>query len=674
MDRQEARRRIEKLRATIDRHNHLYHVLDSPEISDESFDSLKNELSELERLFPDLVLPDSPTQRIGGAALDKFRKVEHDLPMLSVEHVFREKELMQWYDYVSRLGRVDRPALFAEHKIDGLAVSLIYQRGVLVRGVTRGNGYVGEDVTLNVKTIPSVPLKLVLREELASEWRKPLGEMLEKGRMEVRGEIYFNKKDFEDFNRRRIEAGEEPYANPRNLAAGSIRQLDPRVAGQRPLRFLAYDLIAEAGQSKHSEEHLILKALGFRVDPGHLCASPDEAIRMWRKAAELREKLPYQIDGLVLIVDDNQLFERLGVVGRSPRGVRALKFAASQATTKVEDIFLQVGRTGVVTPVARLKPVELNGVTVSRATLHNLEEIERLGVKKGDTVIVERSGDVIPKIIRVLVDLRDGSEKDFAFKDRCPACSHRLFRAADEVAWRCLNATCPARRQRFLEHFVCRSAFDIAGLGPQLIGKLVEAGLVEQASDLFRLSAEKISELPGLGEKSSDNLLKAIQDKRRIRFDRFLIALSIPRVGAEKARYLASRFRDFKEFSKADQAELQLLPDFGPETASAIKAWLDDPANIEMVDDLERAGVRTVPLSSSGSKLSGKRFVLTGSLSRPRAAIKEEIESAGGRVTESLSRQTDYLVAGRDPGSKLDRAENLGVKIISEKDLMKMIS
>ncbi len=675
MDERTAQDRIIKLREAINHHNYLYHVLDRPQISDAVFDALKRELKQLESKYPHLISPDSPTQRVGGQPLDKFEKIKHRQPMLSIDDIFESEDLRRWADYLRKISGQEIKSFFCEQKIDGLAARLIYRQGSLFQGATRGDGYTGEDVTANLRTIKSIPLSLSLKEGLSEAWQEKLDQLIQEGEIEVRGEVYLDKDGFEDFNRRRLEKGEEPYANPRNLAAGSIRQLDPRVASRRPLKFMAYGLIADIDLKRHSQEHQILRNLGFKADPGRVVQTIDEVIDFWRELERSREKLSYQIDGLVVTVDDKAVFEKLGITGKSPRGVRALKFPPSQATTRVEDIELQVGRTGAVTPVARLTPVKLSGVTITRTTLHNFEEIERLGVKIGDTVIIERSGDVIPKIVKVLPELRDGSERDFVFEKRCPSCQHQLIRPQDEVVWRCINATCPARRLRLLAHLVSRSAFDIEGLGPRLLEKLIQAGLVQTADDIFRLKAESLAGLEGLGEKSADNLIKSIQSARQISFDRFLIALSLPRVGIEKARQLARVFKSFDALLKAEPDDFERLPDFGKETASALKAWLSDEANISLVHKLIKAGVKIIPYrSEKEGRLKGLKFALTGTLSRPRNEVKDLIESLGGRVAPSLSKQVDFLLAGERPGSKLTQAQKLGVKVLSEEDFKKMVS
>lgn len=674
-DKKEAVSRIARLREVINHHNYLYHVLDNPEISDAVFDSLKKELKELEQKYPDLVTLDSPTQRVGGRPLDKFVKVAHKQPMLSIDDAFEEEELKRWFDYIQKLaGEEKKISLFCEHKIDGLAASLIYRKGILVQGATRGDGYIGEDVTGNLKTVGAIPLRLSIKKELPSLWKKELMELIENGKIEIRGEIYLNKKDFEIFNQQRVNNNQETYANPRNLAAGSIRQLDPRIASQRRLKFMAYDLMAELGQQYHSQEHQILEALGFKVDKGRICKSLNEVIDFWHKIHAIREEIPYQIDGLVLIVDDNAIFKSLGTVGKGARGTKALKFIADQATTKINKIIWQVGRTGAVTPVAEFLPINIGGVVVTRATLHNADEIKRLNLKIGDTVIVERSGDVIPKIIRVLEELRDGSEKESVLDDKCPVCNHKLFRPEGEVIWRCINTACSARQLRFLSHFVSRKAFDIGGLGPRLIEKLYQERLIKNADDIFRLKEELLIGLEGLGQKSANNLIKSIQSRKIISFDRFLTALGMPMVGTEKARQLATCFKSIESLVKTNIDQLKILPDIGPETASAIKAWMNDSTNLKLISNLIDLGIEVTSYHSKKSnQLEGQRFVITGIMNKPRSTLKDMIEAKGGQVSESVSSQINYVLVGQNPGQKFNKAKELGVKIISEDEFEKMI-
>lgn len=533
MEKREAKKRIEKLKKVISHHRYLYHVLDKQEISDEALDSLKHELYQLEQQYPEFLTADSPTQRVGGKPLKEFKKVKHRIPMLSIEDIFSEKELTDWENYLKRLAPNESFTYFCEPKIDGFAVTLIYKDGILQTGATRGSGQIGEDVTQNLKTIESIPLQL--RIPLPEGDISPSGGNKE---LEVRGEVYMEKKDFKDLNKK---LGGK-YANPRNLAAGSIRQLNPEVATQRPLKFLAYDLVTPLGQKKHSKEHQLLRDLGFKSETGKECKNLGEVLDFWRKTAQKRETLPFQIDGVVVVVDNNKLNQKLGTVGKSPRGIRAFKFSAKQATTKVRDIKVQVGRTGAVTPVAVLEPVKLEGVTISRATLHNEDEIKRLGVKIGDTVIVERAGDVIPAVAKVLKDLRIGKEEDFKFPRKCPVCLTPLSKLQGETLWRCPNPHCRARQREFLYHFVSKKAFDIDGLGPKIIDQLINQNLIAQPPDFFELREGDLVPLERFAEKSASNIISAIKKSKEIPLDRFIYALGIRHVGEETALSLAHYF------------------------------------------------------------------------------------------------------------------------------------
>ena len=497
MAKTEAKKRIEKLKKVISRHRYLYHVLDKQEISDAALDSLKHELYKLEQQFPEFITSDSPTQRVGGQPLKKFKKIEHKIPMLSIEDISSEKELQDWQNHLKRLEGQERdrrgtvPEYFVEPKIDGFAVALIYENGIFVRGATRGNGKIGEDVFQNLRTIESIPLKLEIR-----NLKLEIPDLVE-----VRGEVYMEKAAFEKFNKELEKKGQKPYANPRNLAAGSIRQLDPELAASRPLKFLAYSIVSDIGQKKHSEEHQLLPVLGFNAGPGRVCKNLSDIVDFWRDIAKKRETLPFQIDGIVITVNDNSLFQKLGVAGKSPRGIRAFKFSPKQATTKVLDIKVQVGRTGAVTPIAYLEPVQVGGVTITRATLHNEDEIKKIGVKIADTVIVQRAGDVIPAVSRVLKELRTGKEKEFKFPSECPVCLTKLNKPKGEAIWRCPNKNCPARKRENLYYFASKKAFDIEGLGPKIIDKLVDAGLISEAVDLFSLTEGDLLPLENFAEK-----------------------------------------------------------------------------------------------------------------------------------------------------------------------------
>jgi len=651
MNKNEAKKRIAKLKKAIDRHRYLYHVLDRQEISDAALDSLKHELYQLEQLYPEFVTPDSPTQRVGGEPLKGFLKVAHQFPMLSIEDIFSQKELADWEIYIKKLAPNETIDYFCEPKIDGFAISLIYQNGIFKTGSTRGNGKIGEDVTQNLKTIESIPLRL----------RSGLPNIVE-----VRGEVYMEKKDFEKFS--------AEYSNPRNLAAGSIRQLDAKVASQRPLKFLAYSLITDLGQKKHSEEHQILKDLGFKTYPCKECQNLSDILSFWRNMAQKRDDLPFQVDGIVALVNNNALFQRLGVVGKSPRGIRALKFSPKQATTQIKDIKFQVGRTGAITPVALLEPVIVGGVTVSRATLHNEDEIKRLGVKIGDTVIVTRAGDVIPAVAMVMKELRTGKEKEVKFPKTCPVCGSDLKKPETEAVWRCLNPSCQAQKREFLYHFVSGKAFDVKGLGPKIIDRLVNENLVSQPSDLFDLEAGDLAVLDRFGRKSAAKLVSAIRYSKKVSWSRFIYALGIRHVGEETALVLAQHFNTIEKFKAVLGQELQAISGIGVEVAKSVCDWLNNKKNIKIIDDLLEAGIKIIPPERLSQKLAGKTFIITGTLkSVTRAEAYNKIRALGGHPLTSVSKKTDFLVVGDNPSSKLEKARTLGIKTITEETLLKML-
>lgn len=659
MDKLEAKKRILKLKKVINYHRYLYHVLDKQEISDAALDSLKHELYQLEQQHPEFLASDSPTQRVGGEPLKGFKKVAHQVPMLSIEDVFSEKELQDWEIYIKRLAPERRIDYFCEPKIDGFAITLIYQDGIFITGATRGNGRVGEDVTQNLKTIESIPLKL---ENLKSKLQIPK-------LVEVRGEVYMEKKDFERFS--------SDYANPRNLAAGSIRQLDPKIAAERPLKFLAYSLITDFGQKKHFEEHQILRDLGFKAETGKECKDLGQVVDFWREIGRKRESLPFQIDGVVIVINDNALFQKLGVVGKSPRGIRAFKFSAKQATTKIKDIKVQVGRTGAITPVAVLEPVAVGGVIISRATLHNDDEIKRLEVKIGDTVIVERAGDVIPAVVKSLKEFRTGKEKEFNFPKTCPVCGYKLKKPADEAIWRCPNPNCQAKKRKFLYHFASKKAFDIKGLGPKIIDQLADENLISQPSDLFELQEGDILPLERFGQKSASNLISAIRNSKEVPLSSFIYALSIRHVGEETAVMLAQHFGSIKRLQEASNEGLQALSDIGVEVSKSVANWFQNKRNMKMVDDLLKVGVKIMPLEkplARSGKLTGKTLVITGSLdSMTRVEAHKRIKILGGHPLSSVSSKTDFLVVGANPSSKLEKARKLGVKTINEKEFLDLI-
>ncbi len=677
MGKKEAKERIEKLKQVINYHRYLYHVLDRQEISDDALDSLKKELETLEGEFPEFVTPDSPTQRVGGEVLAGFEKVTHAAPMLSIDDVFSERELEDWEAYIKKLLPGSQIDYFAEPKVDGFAITLVYQSGILKLGATRGNGRVGEDVTQNIKTIESIPLQIRTGSS-AGLPGFPGGKvkgLVSVGQVEIRGEVYMEKKDFNELNRMAEKKGEKSFANPRNLAAGSIRQLDPKLAASRPLKFFAYDIVTEMGLKTHEQEHQAMALLGFRTDQGRLCSSLKEVFDYYRQILENRDDFPFQIDGVVVSVNDNKLFEKLGRVGKSPRAIRAFKFPPKQAVTEIRDVILQVGRTGAVTPVAVLKPVAIDGVTVSRATLHNEDEIKRLGVRIGDTVVVGRAGDVIPAVLEVLPDMRTGRERKFRMPENCPSCDSRLVRPEGEAIWRCPNPKCFARRSKNLYHFVSKGAFDIESLGPRIIDKLLEEGLIADAADLFSLEREDLLPLEGFADKASQNLIDSIRKNKIISLPRFIYSLGIRNVGEETSTLLAERFGSLEGLIKASEEDLQKLKDIGPVAASSIRDFFREKKNLKFLEKLKKAGIKIGERKSGfNRKLQGLSFALTGSLdSLTRDEAKEKIRSLGGNVSESVSRKTDFLIAGKNPGSKLTKAKNLNIKIIDEDDFLQML-
>ncbi|MBU3964480.1 NAD-dependent DNA ligase LigA [Patescibacteria group bacterium] len=684
MDKGSAKKRIEKLKKVINYHRYLYHVLDKQEISDPAFDSLKNELVVLEKQYPDMVTKDSPSQRVGGKPLDKFEKIEHQFPMLSIDDIFDKEALELWEKYLKRLQPLEKFEYFCEPKIDGFAITLIYDKGILIAGATRGDGRIGEDVTQNIRTINSIPLRLEIHRPIENKnIEHSLKEKIKNGRIEIRGEVYMDKASFDKINKQRAKNKESIYANPRNLAAGSIRQLDPKLAASRRLKFLAYDIASDISPdtstdmdiAAHSQEHDILTCLGFRAEKGKICKNLNEAVNFWEETQKNRDILPFQVDGVVILVNNNQIFHKLGVAGKSPRAIRAFKFLAKQATTKIIDINVQVGRTGAITPVAILEPVKIGGATITRATLHNEDELERLGVKIGDTVIIERAGDVIPAVSMVLKDLRDGKEKTFNFPHKCPVCGKELVRAKSQVIWRCENHNCPARKREFLEHFVSKKAFNIEGLGPKIIEQLNVSGLVSQPADFFELKQGDLMPLERFAEKSADNLVAEIQDKKQLPLNRFIYSLGIRHIGEETALDLAVHFKTLEKLIKVSIAELEFIPNIGERVAESIYNWFNNEDNLLFLDKLLRVGVIISPPPQRENKvLDNKNFVITGTLeSISREQAHKRIWELGGSASDTVSKNTDFLVVGSNPGSKLEKAKKFKVKILSEKDFIKII-
>jgi len=684
MKKEEAKKRIEKLRKLIDHHRYLYHVLDKEEISDSAHDSLKNELFELEMQFPDLITPDSPTQRIGGKPLDVFEKVEREKKMYSFNDAFSRVDMDNWENRNKKLlSEKDVVEYYCEPKLDGLAIELFYKNGSLEIGSTRGDGKVGENVTQNIKTIEPIPLRIREEKEIIEELKKEklfdvVDSIEKKGLREVivRGEAIITKKEFIKTNKERDRQGLPLYANPRNLAAGSIRQLDSKITAERNLDADVYSLASDFGQKTHEEEHRILKVLGFKTNNKYnrLCKNMNEVFDFYTYWQKNREKLPYEIDGLVVSINNNGIFEKLGVVGKAPRGAIALKFPLMQATTIVEDIKVQVGRTGAMTPVALLKPVEINGVTISRATLHNEKEIERLGLKIGDTVVVGRAGDVIPEISKVFPELRTGKERKFHMPERCPSCETKLVKPEKEVVWRCPNPQCFSRKIRWFSHFVSRGAFNIDGLGPKIVEKFIEEGLLSDPSDLFDLKEGDIFPLERFADKSAKKIVDNIQKRKEVSFSRFIYSLGIRNVGQKNSSTLSKKFKSIEDLSKSSINDLENISDVGPIVAKSIIEWFKDEDNIRFLKKLKERGVKYY-FEKFKNKFSGKKFVITGTMEKmSRELAKEKIISLGGEISEAISKNTDYLVLGDNPGSKYEKARELGIRIIKEKEFLKMIN
>ena len=698
MNKEQAKTRIEKLKEEINKYRYAYHVLDQSLISDEAVDSLKKELFDLEKEFPELITLDSPTQRVGGKPLKKFEKTEHQVPMLSLNDAFSEKDIYDWDERIKKLlpekAKID---FYCEHKFDGLAVALEYKDGIFTIGSTRGDGKVGENITQNLKTIEAIPLRLVdyktIKTDLIKKGLNQIAHFFDKGMpqdIEVRGEVLLNKKDFEKINEQRKKQGLSLYANPRNVAAGSVRQLDPKITASRNLDFYAYELVTDLGQTSHEQEHLLLKILGFKTHPENQKVTRLEEIsKIHQQIEKKRKDLPYEIDGLVVIVNNNQYFKDLGVVGKAPRGAIAYKFSPSEAITQVLDIIIQVGRTGILTPVAILKPVQIRGVTITRATLHNKEEIKRLGLRIGDTVIVNRAGDVIPQITKVLPNLRLGNERKFKMPLKCPICNTKVEEDPKGIIVRCPNVNCPARSQENLYHFISKSAFDMRGIGPKLINRLLDEGLIQDAADLFDLEQGDISPLERYGEKSSQNIIQAIQSNKEILFNRFLYALGIIHVGEETALILAQYFQQkiglnqnvsiknlIKITSQLTLEDLGQIPMIGPIMGQSIIDWFKDKKNISFLEKLEKKGIKLLPVKiiANKGKFKDLNFVITGVLdSMSRELAKEKIIDQGGKVQEAISSKTDYLIIGKNPGSKYEKAKELKTKIINEKEFLKML-
>ena len=662
-------KKVETLREKIRRHEYLYFVLDNPEISDAEFDLLMNELKRIEAAHPELVTPDSPTQRVGGKPREGVVKAAHSSPMLSLDNTYNAEDLRAWDRRVHELsGRTDVDCV-CELKLDGMSLALHYEEGRLVRGITRGDGTVGEDVTLNVRTVRSVPLSI------SKEKLKKAGIP---ANFEVRGEMLMPLAAFKKMNDEREQKGLSLFANPRNATAGTVRQLEPSVVAQRRLDYFTYALL-QNGQTFHKRHWETLNALdaaGFKVNPQRKLAKSFDAVWAFIDQEETkRETLPYEIDGIVVKVDRTALQDELGFTGKAPRWAIAYKYAARSGITQIEDIFVGVGRTGKLTPVAALMPVPIGGTTVSRATLHNMDEIERLGVKIDDWVEVERGGDVIPKVTRVVEDKNHPrGHKLFHMPEECPECGTHVVRTEGEVDYRCVNANCPAKLRESILHFASRGVMNIDGMGEALVNQLTDRGLVKNVADIYQLTKADLAGLDRMADKSAQNVLDEIAASKKLPLERVIYGLGIRFVGERTAQFLAEHFGSMDALTKASAEELQEVNEVGPRIAESIEEFFKEPRNRELVQRLGKAGLTFSGVKKErGTKLAGKTFVLTGTLSWPRDHVKQMIEDAGGRVAGSVSKKTDYVVAGEDAGSKLDKAKELGVAVVGEKELEGML-
>ena len=662
-------KKIEKLREEINYHNYLYYVLDNPEISDQEYDRLFDQLVALEKKYPQFVTPDSPTQRVGAPPLTEFKTVRHGIPMLSLNKAVTQEEFLDFDRRVRELSGAGEKKIdyTAELKFDGLAVELVYTGGVFSQGSTRGDGYTGEDITLNLKTIKTIPLKLLSR-------KAEIPELLE-----VRGEVIMSKSEFDKLNQAREEKGEQLFANPRNAAAGSVRQLDSKITASRPLYMYAYGIgrVERAKLANHWESVRYLKDLGLNVNQYlKLCKSPDDVFEFYQEILKMRNDLDYEIDGIVIKVNDFKLQERIGELSRSPRWAIAWKFPAQQEQTKILDIRVNVGRTGAVTPVAILKPVRVGGVTVSRATLHNEDEMRKKDVLIGDTVVVQRAGDVIPEVVKVITSRRTGKEKKFQMPDRCPVCGSRVERPPGEAVHRCTGIACPAQIKEKMYHFVSKWAMDMDGLGFKLLEQMLDKRLIKDPADLYFLKKQDIMKMDRMGDKLAENILDAIEKSKNPDLPHLIYALGIRNVGEHLANVLASEFKSIDNLKTKSVEELTEVNEIGPIVAESIYNFFHDEKNLKVLDKLKKGGVVFPALKVKKKKtpLSGKTFVLTGGLeSLNRDEAKKIIEGLGGRVSSSVSKKTDFVVVGIEPGSKLDKAKSLGIKTINENEFRKLI-
>jgi len=686
MEKSEIKKRIGALRAQIEDLRYRYHVLDDPQVTDDVYDSLTRELKGLEARHPEFQDAESPTNRVAGKPLDKFSKVRHDVRMLSLNDVFSKDELEAWEKRIKKIlaeaSAAEGPVYFAEVKFDGLAVSLIYEKGVLVRGATRGDGFIGEDITQNLKTIKTIPLKL--RGENLPEF------------LEVRGEAVMTKKVLEELNRRQEKEGKQPFANTRNAAAGSLRQLDPALTAERNLDFFAYDIVDNPNNPRlitdgrfnptntHSGLHENLRKLGFKTFPEYEVVAKDlkKVEEFIDRVEKIRQGLPFGTDGVVVSVDQLPLQKLLGVVGKAPRYMAAYKYPAEKATTTIKEIKVNVGRTGVLTPLAVFEPTLVAGSTISKATLHNMDQIERLDVRLGDTVVIQKAGDVIPEVVEVLLKLRTGKEKKFKMPKTCPVCAHLVEKReagskkdGASVAYYCTNPKCPAKNRRFMQHFV--SVLEIYEVGPKILDRFQEEGLISDAADIFALKKEDIQGLERFGEKSADNIIASVNQHRQVPFPRFIYSLGILHVGEQTAEDLATHFGTLEKLQAASLDEINAIENIGPVVSKSVYEYFKDKENGRFIGKLFKNGVKVLEQARAGGtgKLAGQTFVITGTLdSMSRDEAKSQIKRLGGKVTESVSKQTDYLVVGKEPGSKYEKAKKLGVNVLFEKEFKELTS
>jgi DNA ligase (NAD+) len=659
------RKRVEKLREEIEYHNYRYYILDHPEISDAQYDRLMRELEKLEEQCPELRSPNSPTQRVGASPLEEFEIVRHTIPMLSLANAFDESEARDFDKRVKKFfGTPEEIEYVAEPKFDGLAIELVYERGQFVVGSTRGDGVNGENITQNLRTIKTIPLQLIRKEISVPE------------RLEVRGEVIIQIEKFKGLNRKREKMGESPFANPRNAAAGSVRQLDPKITAERPLEIYLYGLGEVTGRTFNTQWE-VLKTLpkwGLRTNPYvRKCKSIEAVLDYYHEMNEKRETLPYEIDGTVIKVNSFDLQARLGEISRSPRWALAFKFQPKQETTKILDIKVQVGRTGALTPVAVMEPVKVGGVEVSRATLHNQDEIDKKDVRVGDTVVIQRAGDVIPEVVEVITSKRKGTEKKFRMPSKCPVCGAEVMK--EEATHRCIGLDCPAQLKGRIKHFASKRAMDVEGLGVKLIDQLVDKGLVKDVADIYYTNKQKLIELERMAEKSAQNIIDAIEKSKTKPLSKFLYALGIRNAGETTAEDLARNFARLDDFFHLSEEDLMEVEGIGPEVAASVHQFFRDKKNRESIDRLKKAGVKVIePKTKEKGKLAGKTFVFTGALKTfERDEARTLVESMGATTVSTVSKKVDFVVVGEDPGSKFDKAKELGIKTLTEEEFKKMI-